>query len=45
MKSFEDEGVLLAACPTCGIVKPYPGTMALMTDINRVAAKYDNFDL
>jgi uncharacterized OB-fold protein len=45
MKSFEDEGVLLAACPTCGIVKPYPGTMALMTDINRVAGKYDNFDL
>ena len=44
MRSFEDEGVLLAVCPECGIVKPYPGTMARMADINRVAAKYDNFD-
>lgn len=44
MRSFEDEGVLLASCPECGIVKPYPGTMARMTDISRVAAKYDNFE-
>jgi hypothetical protein len=44
MRSFEDEGVLLAACPECGIVRPYPGTMARTTDLYRIAAKYDNFD-
>jgi hypothetical protein len=44
MRAFEDEGVLLVACPDCGIVKPYPGTMARTTDLYRIAAKYDNFD-
>lgn len=44
MRSFEDEGVLLAACPECRIVKPYPGTMARMSDLTRVAAKFDNFE-
>lgn len=44
MRSLEDEGVLLATCPDCGIVKPYPGCPALLEDIMRVAVKYDNFE-
>lgn len=44
MQSMECEGVLLAACPVCGIVKPYPGTMARFEDIQRVAGKFDKFD-
>jgi len=44
MEPFESEGVLLAMCPACGIVKPYPGTMALMSDIERVAGKFDHFE-
>jgi len=44
MEPFESENVLLAACPTCGIVKPYPGTMARFSDIERVAGKFDHFE-
>lgn len=44
MRTFEDEGVLLTACPECGIVKSLPGTMARMTDINRVAWHYEKFE-
>jgi hypothetical protein len=45
MRPFEDEGVLLAACPECGIVRPHPGTMARTSDVMRVAAKYEQFEL
>jgi hypothetical protein len=45
MLPLEDEGVLLARCPMCGIVKPYPGTFARLSDVERVASKYSDFDL
>lgn len=44
MRRKQDEGVLLAECQICGIVKPYPNSMMSANAIRKVAEKYENFE-